>query len=75
MLGSWGEHMRLDRLNIHMYMYIHVPVAKSGLVHEFEEAVNLLSDKAVVVHHLGTLLGKVNVTSQSKPLGDGRGER
>ena len=57
--------MRLDRLSSY------VPVAKSSLVHEFKEAVNLLCDKAVVVDHLSTLFGKINVTAQSKPLGDG----
>jgi hypothetical protein len=66
------EHMRLDRLDSYVQC---VPVAKSGLVHEFEEAVNLLRDKAVVVHHLSTLLGKVNVTAQSETLGDGRRKR
>ena len=61
--------MRLDRLSSY------VPVAKSGLVHEFEEAVNLLCDKAVVVDHFSTLFGKINVTAQSKSLGDGGRER
>ena len=55
--------------------YMYVPIAKSSLVHEFEETVDLLRYEAVVVHHLSTLLGKVNVTTESKPLGDGWRER
>ena len=54
-----------------MRLNSYAPVTKSGLVHEFEEAVDLLCDEAVVVHHLSTVLGKVNITTQGKTLWDG----
>ena len=54
-----------------MRLNSYAPVTKSRLVHEFEEAVNLLCDETVVVHHLSTILGKVNVAAQGKTLGDG----
>ena len=47
------------------------PVAEGSLVHEFEHAVNLLCDKAIVVDYLSTLLGKVHVIAKGKPLRDG----
>ena len=54
-----------------MSLNSYAPVTKSGLVHEFEETVDLLCDEAIVVHHLSTVLGKVNITAQGKTLGDG----
>ena len=44
-------------------------------MHKFEHSVNLFCDKAIVVHHLGTIFGKVHVTAQGKPLWDRRNKR
>ena len=52
-------------------MHVDAPKAEGSLVHELVHAVNLLSHKAQVVHDLGTLLGKVHVVGQGKPLGYG----